>query len=88
MIPGLLWADYFGRAYLGSIRGFTAPFRFFSPIGPTLAGFIHDRWGSYNLAFSAFAGIFFIMLLAMSFATPPVKPTPEVVEDESQVADA
>jgi sugar phosphate permease len=83
LVPGLLWADYFGRAHLGAIRGFTAPFRFFSPIGPTLTGFIHDRTGSYNLAFSMFAGIFFLMFLAMSFATPPVRPRTVAAGEEA-----
>ena len=73
LIEGLLFADYFGREHQGAIRGFTAPFRIASPIGPTMAGFIHDRTGSYDLAFMIFGGIFLIMLLAMAFATPPVK---------------
>ena len=86
LVPGLLWADYFGRGHLGQIRGFTAPFRFFSPLGPTVAGFIHDRNGSYNLAFALFAGVFFIMLLAMSFAVPPRK-KPEAVAAEPMPVD-
>ena len=86
LVPGLLWADYFGRGHLGAIRGFTAPFRFFSPIGPTLTAFIHDRTNSYNLAFTIFAGVFFVMLLAMSFATPPVKPRRADVEAASAEA--
>ena len=82
LVPGLLWADYFGRAHLGAIRAFTAPFRFFSPIGPTMTGFIHDRTGSYNLAFTIFAGVFFVMLIAMSFATPPRRPARAPAEAE------
>ena len=74
LIPGLLWADYFGRGHLGEIRGFTAPFRLFSPVGPTLAGFIHDSTDSYTLAFAIFASVFFVMLIAMSFAAPPRRP--------------
>ena len=84
LVPGLLWADYFGRAHLGAIRGFTAPFRIFSPVGPVLTGFIHDRTGNYNLAFTIFAGIFFVMLLVMSFATPPRRRPATVVEAGEQ----
>jgi MFS family permease len=73
LMEGLLFADYFGREHQGAIRGFTAPFRIASPIGPTMAGFIHDRTGSYDLAFIVFGGIFLIMLVAMAFASPPVK---------------
>ena len=86
LMEGLLWADFFGRAHQGAIRGFTAPFRFLSPMGPTLAGFIRDRTNSYNLAFTIFAGIFFVMLLAMSSATPPVKPR-SVEPDEAEAAE-
>ena len=84
LVETLLWSDFFGRRHLGEIRGFTAPFRFFAPIGPTVTGFIFDQTGSYRLAFNIFAGIFFVMLIAMSFATPPVKPRTEaaVVEEE------
>ncbi|MCH7608246.1 MAG: MFS transporter [Chloroflexi bacterium] len=71
LVQNLLWADYFGRAHLGEIRGFTAPFRLLSPIGPTLTGFIFVRTGDYTLAFTIFGGIFFVMLIAMWFAAPP-----------------
>ncbi|MEE8519132.1 MAG: MFS transporter [Dehalococcoidia bacterium] len=73
LVEGLLFADYFGREHQGAIRGFTAPFRIASPIGPTLTGYIHDRTGSYNLAYMIFSGIFLVMLVAMVFASPPVK---------------
>ena len=47
-------------------------------MGPTVAGYIFDTTGSYRIAYTIFGGIFFVMLLAMSFATVPVKP--EAVE--------
>ena len=82
IVENLLWADFFGRRHLGEIRGFTAPFRFLAPIGPTMAGFIHDQTGTYRIAYTIFAGIFFVMLLAMSFATPPVKKADQAVIEE------
>ncbi len=87
LVPGLLWADYFGRGHLGEIRGFTAPFRLFSPVGPTLAGFIHDSTDSYTLAFAIFASVFFVMLIAMSFAAPPRR-RPEAAGAEAPVDEA
>ena len=78
IIESLLWADYFGREHLGAIRGFGAPFRLLSPTGPTLTAFLFDRTGSYTLPFSVFAVIFVLMMIAMYFADPPVKPEPEV----------
>lgn len=85
LVETLLWSDFFGRRHMGEIRGFTAPFRLLSPVGPTVAGYIFDTTGSYRIAYGIFGGIFFVMLLAMSFATPPVKP--EAVEAKAAVED-
>jgi MFS family permease len=74
LVETLLWSDFFGRRHMGEIRAFTAPFRLLSPVGPTVAGYIFDTTGSYRIAYSIFGGIFFVMILAMSFATVPVKP--------------
>lgn len=82
LVETLLWSDFFGRRHMGEIRGFTAPFRLLSPTGPTLAGFIFDQTGSYRIAFYMFGSIFFVMLIAMSFATPPVKPVMEEAMEE------
>ena len=73
VIEVLLLANYFGRASLGAIKGFTAPFRMISPFGPVLAGFIRDESGSYTGAFILFASVAVLMLLLMVFATQPAK---------------
>ncbi len=85
LVQNLLWADYFGRAHLGEIRGFTAPFRLISPVGPTLTGFIFDRTGGYTLAFAIFGAIFFVMMFAMAFAAPPRRPARVAAEAEAPV---
>ena len=77
VIEVLLLANYFGRASLGAIKGFTAPFRMISPFGPVLAGFIRDETGSYTGAFILFASVAVLMLLLMVFAAQPQK-TPVV----------
>ena len=73
VIEVLLLANYFGRASLGAIKGFTAPFRMISPFGPVLAAFIRDETGSYTGAFLLFAGVAVLMLVLMVFATQPSK---------------
>lgn len=73
VIEVLLLANYFGRASLGAIKGFTAPFRMISPLGPVLAAFIRDETGSYTGAFVLFAGVAVMMLVLMVFATQPAK---------------
>jgi sugar phosphate permease len=74
VIENMLYSDYFGRRSLGAIRGFTAPFRLFAPLGPTLTGFIQDSTGSYTPAFWLFGGVFAMNLVLMSLARPPRHP--------------
>ena len=73
VVEVLLVANYFGRESLGTIKGFTAPFRAVSPIGPVLAGFIRDKTGSFDLAFIIFASVAILMLVLMLGAKQPSK---------------
>ena len=72
------YASYYGRHFLGSIRGVVAPFRLLSGAGgPILAGVFYDSFGNYNavfllLAASSVIGAFFALL-----ARPPVHPSEE-----------
>lgn len=77
VVEVLLLANYFGRASLGAIKGFTAPFRMISPFGPVLAGLIRDETDSYTGAFLLFSGVAVLMMLLMVFATQPRKAQPE-----------
>ena len=55
MIP-VAWANYFGRAHFGAIRGITLPAQVGGQaIGPLAAGVLHDLTGSYASGLSAFA---------------------------------
>lgn len=72
LLTSLAWADYFGRASQGSIRGISAPFRIISGAGgPVMAGLLFDAYGSYTIAFIAFAVLFWIGGIAMVLARPP-----------------
>jgi MFS family permease len=77
IVETLLVANYFGRGSLGAIKGFSAPFKIISPIGPLYAGFVHDIQGSYEIAFVTFLGVAGLMLVSMLLAKPPVKPVVE-----------
>ena len=73
---GLLIPNYFGRHSAGRIRGGTSPILAVGgAIGPTLAGFIRDTTGDYNLAFVLFAGVFVVAFVAMLLAKPPRHPS-------------
>lgn len=55
-VEAVVWADYFGRASLGAIRGFTRPFLLGgNAAGTFAAGLVYDRAGSYGPAFIGFA---------------------------------
>jgi len=72
----VLIPNYFGRSSTGAIRGASAPITaFIGPVGPTLAAVIRDTTGTYDLAFTIFAGVFAVALVTMFLAKPPVHHT-------------
>ena len=71
-----LWAHYYGRVFLGSIRGVTLPFFLAAAaIGAPLTGYIFDYTGSYQPAWKLFIGVYFIGFLCILAAKPPSKKT-------------
>jgi MFS transporter, OFA family, oxalate/formate antiporter len=67
-----VWASYFGRVHLGSIRAVAMPFTIlFSATGPLLAGTLYDRTGSYAVAFLVFAGCSLLGVVLVLLARPP-----------------
>tara|TARA_Y100000748_G_scaffold299496_1_gene296442 strand:- start:36 stop:1214 length:1179 start_codon:yes stop_codon:yes gene_type:complete len=48
-LQNFIWADFFGRKYLGSIRGMVMPVTLIiGGIGAPLAGYFYDYYGNYN----------------------------------------
>lgn len=67
-----VWASYFGRAHLGSIRAVGMPFTIvFSASGPLLGGVLFERTGSYNSSFLVFATLSVVGVLALLLAKTP-----------------
>lgn len=67
-----LWADYYGRAFLGTIRGIITPFNLISSVcGPLLAAFMFDQTGTYTPVVWAFTLAMFGGALVMAAARPP-----------------
>jgi sugar phosphate permease len=75
-----LWADYYGRTFLGTIRGVLQPFSVVaSLVGPLFAAYVYDTLGSYNLAFFV---IIFCLLISVGLlwvARPPKVPASPVI---------
>ncbi len=76
----VIYAEYFGRESLGSIRGAVAPLQMvFNATGPVLAGLAYDVSGSYDRIFWAYAALLLLAAVWMAFAPPPrhsEKPSP------------
>jgi MFS family permease len=62
--------EYFGRARLGTVLGLAAGLMYVgSLVGPPLAGWVYDTYGSYQGAWFALAGVAIVGML--SFVTAP-----------------
>ena len=70
----VIWANFFGRASLGTVRGLSLFFsHLFAASGAPFFGFLHDRMGSYNFSFTLFAGALFTSAFLILLARPPNK---------------
>ena len=75
LLMNILWADYFGRASLGAIRGFFAPAAMvISATGPILGGYLKDVSGSFDGAFLVYSGAWLTAVALMFLARPPRVP--------------
>ena len=71
----LLFANYFGRRSLGSIRGISQLLGgVVSATGALVAGYVRDFTGSYNLSLAIFFVALVLVFVALLFARPPRKP--------------
>ena len=65
-----IWAEYFGRDYLGQIRGFVTPISLIlGGIGAPLAGYVLDITGSYNPAW--WVSVWLMVFAAIIFYLSP-----------------
>ncbi|HZU89615.1 MAG TPA: MFS transporter [Stellaceae bacterium] len=68
----IAWADYFGRANYGAIRGLALPAQVLAQAsGPLLSGILHDWTGGYTSALECFAALSFLSILAALAARRP-----------------
>ena len=75
LMQNYLWAEYFGRGHLGSIRGAVTPITLiFAGAGPPLAGYVRDATGSYTSVWLVSIGLMVLGALAIA-VTPPPRPT-------------
>ena len=72
----LVFANYFGRGHLGSIRGFTTPFQMgFNAMGPLVGALVFDFTGDYTpVLFVFFALLSLSTVMALILRYPPLPP--------------
>jgi MFS family permease len=74
MLP-VMYADYFGRMSIGTIRGLTHPVVMVAnAAGPLLGGIIFDTRGDYTWAFLTYGTVTGLAALLVWFAAPPRGP--------------
>jgi MFS family permease len=72
MVQGYVWADYYGREFLGAIRGVVFPVTLLANgVGAPMAGYIFDLGGSYVPAWWVSLGVFALATLIMLSAIRP-----------------
>lgn len=80
VVPPVIFADYYGRKALGSIRGTTEPFvSFAQALGAAGAGLVWDITGSYDGVFPAFTVVAAVAALLLLLARPPTRKAPVAV---------
>jgi sugar phosphate permease len=68
----VIWANFFGRNSLGTVRGLSLLFsHLFAASGAPFFGFLHDRTGSYDLSFTIFSCALFTSAFLVLLAKPP-----------------
>jgi len=84
LMQNYLWADYFGRRHLGSIRGAVMPVTLlFGGAGAPIAGYVRDFTGTYTPIWLAATALMAVSTLVLALTPPPrpagepVSPTPE-----------
>lgn len=74
IVHSYIFAAYYGRAFLGTIRGIVMPINLLSAgLGAPLVGYLHDYSGSYLLAWWTLLGIYGCTAALMLTALPPRK---------------
>jgi sugar phosphate permease len=71
----LAWADYFGRASFGAIRGVALTMQVTAQAaGPLISGVLRDLYGSYTVPFACFAALSFASVAMALLARAPGQP--------------
>ena len=72
IVQEVIWANYYGRLTLGTVRSTSLPLQvLIAGGGPVLVNVVFDILGSYRPAYTAFIGLYLLAALLVWFARPP-----------------
>jgi MFS family permease len=72
IVQSYIFAAYYGRAFLGAIRGIVMPITLLSAgIGGPLSGYLRDATGSYISSWWMILGVYLVSAGLMAITTPP-----------------
>lgn len=75
-LQNYIWADYFGREHIGSIRGLVMPINLVvGGIGAPLAGYARDATGSYDTVWWVGVGLMVFAAIVLVFTGRPARPS-------------
>ena len=78
IVTTFVWADYYGRAFLGTIRGIVLPATLItSGAGAPIAGYIYDFGHSYTPVWWILMGLYSLAALVIFNTSAPRHPTPQ-----------
>ena len=70
-----IWAEYFGRGHLGTIRGVVMPLNLFlGGLGAPAAGYVLDKTGSYDPAWWVGVALMLVGAIVFSLSRNPGDP--------------
>ena len=72
VLTSYAWARYYGRRFIGSIRGINRLFMMSSLVGPVFAGSVRDITGSYGGVFTILVGLSLLGAFLLFHAKAPV----------------
>ena len=74
-MQNIIWADYFGRAHVGAIRGLGNPITMLvSATGAPIAGYVFDITGSYEPIWEVSIWLMALGTVAVLLTPPPEPP--------------
>ena len=77
VLQEVMWANYFGRISLGTVRGLSVPILLlFAAAGAPFFGYLYDYTGSYDLSLKLFIAVQVVCAGLTLLIRRPVKPGP------------